>query len=329
MNPLISVIIPVYNIEKYLERCIKSVLSQTLKSFEIIIIDDGSTDNTSKIINIYKEYKNIEVISTANKGVSAARNLGIGKSQGDYIYFLDADDYIEKNTLLKLFDTATLNKTPVVIGGYFTQSNNLIITNNERHTIVSDSLVTITKILKNELPRTACGILFERSVVEKKRILFSEDLKYGEDFLFTLEFLSYCNLISIVYDVTYIIEARNDSASRQNSINHIENLKKVNNILMKFKKEKNLERIDNAFRYYIATEIILSVEKILNAEEEYEKKIDSIRKTKNYKSYSEISNKHFKENFKTMKLKIKIILLKLIPARVFLKTYAIIKRKNL
>lgn len=324
MNPLISVIIPVYNIEKYVDRCIKSVLSQTLKTFEIIIVDDGSTDNTSNILNKYKEYKNITVISTANKGVSAARNLGIVKSQGDYLYFLDADDYIEKHTLQKLFDNAKLNQTSVVIGGYFTQNNNLVKT-NENYTIVSNSLATITKILKNDLPRTACGILFERSVVEKKRILFREDLKYGEDFLFTLEFLSCCNLNSIVYDVTYIIEARSDSASRQNSINHIENVKKINNILIKFKKEKNLEKTDDAFRYYIATEIVLSVEKILNAKESYQKKVESIRKIKNFKSYSEINNKYFKENIKTMKLSLKFFLVKLIPARVFLKTNAIIQ----
>lgn len=94
-NPRISVIIPVYNVEKYLERCIKSVQNQSYKNLEIIIIDDGSTDRSSIICDEFAQNdKRIHVFHQCNRGVSSARNLGLEKSTGSYIAFLDADDYL-------------------------------------------------------------------------------------------------------------------------------------------------------------------------------------------------------------------------------------------
>lgn len=327
MDPLVSVIIPVYNVEKYIERCIKSVIAQKNVSIEIIIIDDGSTDNSIEKLKEYKVHGNIKVISTINKGVSAARNLGLLKSKGKYIYFLDADDYIEKNTISKLYTAATTNNTSIAMGGFFAQSNKPENTESFKPTIVYNSAETITKILKNDLPRTSCGILFERSIIIKNNLIFNEDLSYGEDFLFTLNFLSQCEFSSAVFEVTYIVESRNNSASRQNSVNHIENVEKINNILMNLKVENKLGKLDDAFKYFIATEIILSVSKILNSEENVEKKIESIRKVKKFKTYSEINNRCFKENFKTRKVNFKIVLMKTIPARVLLKIYTLTKEK--
>ena len=90
----ISVIIPVYNGEKYIQRCVDSVLNQTYSDIEIIVINDGSTDNTE---NILKSYSNIVLINKENEGVSKARNTGLSLAKGDYVYFCDADDYLEKN----------------------------------------------------------------------------------------------------------------------------------------------------------------------------------------------------------------------------------------
>lgn len=99
-KPKVSVIIPAYNVEKYLEECLLSVINQTLKDIEIIIINDGSTDKTHDIINLYKK-RDIRIISIdkKNEGQSIARNIGLSISSGEYIYFMDSDDYIEINTL--------------------------------------------------------------------------------------------------------------------------------------------------------------------------------------------------------------------------------------
>lgn len=98
MNPLVSVIIPVYNVEKYLRRCLNSVIDQEYKNIEIILVNDGSTDNSLEMAISYKEKdKRIKVFSQENQGLSAARNTGLDKSQGEYIIFIDSDDYVSKD----------------------------------------------------------------------------------------------------------------------------------------------------------------------------------------------------------------------------------------
>lgn len=100
MNIKISIIIPVYNGEKTIERCINSIINNNYENIEIIVINDGSNDRTLEILEkIKKVEKRLKVISQKNSGVSAARNLGIKNSTGDYIYFMDADDYIEENCI--------------------------------------------------------------------------------------------------------------------------------------------------------------------------------------------------------------------------------------
>ena len=96
----VSIVIPVYNVEKYLEECIESAIKQSLNDIEIICINDGSTDSSLEILKKYeKKYSNIIVISQENKGLSASRNVGIRKAKGKYIYFLDSDDFIDTNSM--------------------------------------------------------------------------------------------------------------------------------------------------------------------------------------------------------------------------------------
>ena len=95
-----SIIVPAYNTEKYIDKCLKSIFSNTYKNFEVIIVNDGSTDKTEDIINKYiKKYDNIIYIKQKNMGLSLARNNGVKKATGDYLLFIDSDDYVEKNLL--------------------------------------------------------------------------------------------------------------------------------------------------------------------------------------------------------------------------------------
>ena len=107
----ISVIIPVYNTKEYLKECIDSILNQTIDLFEVIIVDDGSTDGSLELINQYAEsHSNIRVISQKNCGLGAARNIGLKISKGEYIYFIDSDDILEKNALEYCYNLASKNK---------------------------------------------------------------------------------------------------------------------------------------------------------------------------------------------------------------------------
>ena len=105
MKPLLSVIVPVYNVEKYLKRCLESILVQSWNDYEIILVDDGSTDSSAQICDLYAEkYEMIRVIHKENKGLSDTRNRGIEKASGEYVYFPDSDDWLEPNTFSELSD---------------------------------------------------------------------------------------------------------------------------------------------------------------------------------------------------------------------------------
>ena len=105
MDKMISVIIPIYNMEKYLDRCINSITEQSYKNIEILLINDGSTDNSLKICKKFqKEDERIKFFSMNHQGVSIARNLGIEKAKGKYIMFIDSDDWIEKDTIKNLYE---------------------------------------------------------------------------------------------------------------------------------------------------------------------------------------------------------------------------------
>lgn len=115
---MISVVVPVYNVEKYLKKCIDSVLKQSFKDFELILVDDGSTDNSGAICDEYADDENIKVVHKENGGLADARNVGIDNSTGDYITFLDSDDFIKKDYLSILYNIAIKTKTDVVISKF-------------------------------------------------------------------------------------------------------------------------------------------------------------------------------------------------------------------
>ena len=126
-NEMVSVIIPIYNTQKYLKRCMDSVIEQTYQNIEIILIDDGSSDNSLEICKKYQENdKRVYIISGKNCGVSHARNLGIDKAKGKYLYFVDSDDYLEKEAIEKMLIEYKMRNNQLVIAGYKEIENNLV-----------------------------------------------------------------------------------------------------------------------------------------------------------------------------------------------------------
>lgn len=118
-EPLISVIVPVYNVEKYLDKCVDSIVNQTYKNLEIILVDDGSPDNCPKMCdNWAKKDKRIKVIHKENGGVSSARNVGIDNAKGEYIGFVDSDDWTEKKYIQKLYEVLIQENADIALCGY-------------------------------------------------------------------------------------------------------------------------------------------------------------------------------------------------------------------
>lgn len=154
-NPLVSIIVPVYNVEKYLVKCLDSICSQTLKDIEIICVNDGSTDGSLKILEEYqKKDERIRIITQSNQGLSAARNTGLEIATGKYIGFVDSDDFISLNMYEDLYNTIVKYDTDVVICNHFSMVNNSI-TGGSKHVYNQDGLLKTEKeyiynLLKDE-----------------------------------------------------------------------------------------------------------------------------------------------------------------------------------
>lgn len=199
--PLVTIIIPVYNTEKYLKKCLDSVVNQTYKNIEIIVINDASTDNSKEIIDDYaKEYKNIKLTNNPiHLGVAVSRNIGLDYAQGDYIYFLDSDDFIRTDAIEKLVNLAQLYDVPLVEAKYKS-----VFTNHEPNSNrAPNELVNLEKD-KNAI-RNRGGIawnkLYSRNLI-KENIRFPENLCY-EDNAFIYPILTIAKKSIVANEVLY------------------------------------------------------------------------------------------------------------------------------
>lgn len=192
--PKVSVIIPIYNVEKYLERCLKSVINQSLKDLEIICVNDGSEDKCIDILNFYQNKDNrIIVINKKNGGSSSARNAGIKRARGEYIYFIDPDDYIESWALEDLIYISQKNNCDVVLSGYKTNPTNEIINplyDNKKYTNGIEMILSNHKVHSHNDLCFVWRFIFKSKLINDNNIIFKEDVKIGEDFIFNLEVLS-------------------------------------------------------------------------------------------------------------------------------------------
>ena len=184
MKDLITIIIPVYNVEQYLNRCVDSIINQTYNNLEIILVDDGSTDNSGKICDEYAlKDKRIKVIHKENAGVSLARNAGIDVAKGEYIGFIDSDDYIEPDMYEYLYNLMIENNSDISCCNNFDIVNNkcILSTNFPREGVLS-----LNEILED----SGWGFTIVTKLFNKKtinNIRFDRNLAIGEDFLFCFE----------------------------------------------------------------------------------------------------------------------------------------------
>jgi len=213
---LISVIIPIYNTEKYLPKCIESILSQTYGNFELLLINDGSVDNSGRIIDKYAlNDDRIQVFHKENGGVSSARNFGIDNAKGDWICFIDSDDYVNPDYLNSFVERNPIEETLIVQGVNVVSEDNKIL--QSRRFFEADISVENTEfIIENDLFRKLnspyCK-LFNKHIIKQNRILFPEGISLGEDILFVLNYLSHIKYIKLLPNALYNILSRRNSLS--------------------------------------------------------------------------------------------------------------------
>lgn len=216
MEDLISIIVPIYNAEKYISRCIDSLLNQTYKNIEIILINDGSQDNTYDIIKEYEaKYDFIFCIHTENKGVSHARNLGMKKAKGRYITFVDADDALFSDGLEKLFNLMTKCNPDVAIGTGIRlkdDKESILYKESNQISLWEEDTIMVYLLNNHSSSQSVCRKLYKKEALDN--IFFEEGRKVNEDVFFIFECFRNCKKIAYQDIMVYKCYLTPDSASR-------------------------------------------------------------------------------------------------------------------
>ena len=218
-----SIIVPVYNVEKYLSRCMESILRQSYEDYEIILIDDGSTDESGEICDAYaRRDARIQIIHQENYGLSGARNTGLNVARGDWIVFVDSDDWIETEMLERL--DAQINKAPADMYRF----NMCKIDENGR--VIERLLYSVEysdvffrteqdkfnfylhRFMQYKMGWEVCGGIYRRKLVEKHGIRFVKTQEvFAEDYLFTFQYLLYVQKVRLLCEIFYNYVERSDS----------------------------------------------------------------------------------------------------------------------
>lgn len=217
--PFFSIIIPIYNKERYIAKCLCSIIEQTFTAFEVIVINDGSTDNSQNILNQITDTR-FNVITIKNQGVSNARNLGLDQAKGEYILFIDADDHISSSYLQTLYETLCNNRVDILIFGL-----QKVFSNNHTRKLAPQFSGKITHrefidtymtefVKRDGIYGYVCNKAVKRSFIDKYQIRFCTDIKQAEDLYFWLDVykLSPSMAFSQYAEYYYIQNTDNSSA---------------------------------------------------------------------------------------------------------------------
>lgn len=209
----VSVIVPVYNVENYINKCIQSLIDQDYENYEIIIIDDGSTDSSSKIVDQYENFENVFVYHIKNGGVSNARNLGMSKASGEYYMFVDGDDYVEPNYISYFLSLISGDICTAFGNSHFKTVNDKQNTINESKTIVSAK--AIEYIYLGSINVAVWNKIYSAKIIKDNNIRFNPKIWYGEGMLFNIEYLQFSNKIKIGHKKVYHQVSNENSAMRK------------------------------------------------------------------------------------------------------------------
>lgn len=217
-SPLVSVVVPVYNVERYIARCIESILNQTHRNLELILVDDGSPDRSGEICDEYALKDNrIKVIHTPNQGVSRARNTGLDHAAGDYLLFVDSDDWVEPNHVEKLLP---VDGEDLVYGGTKFFRNSVLFSEvvpNAYVAVREEWTLNYSDFLGRGLNIFFIHPCYRLSLIQEHHLRFDTGISCGEDGMFNVMFLEYCRKIRYSPTSTYCYEDGDDAS---NSLSH-------------------------------------------------------------------------------------------------------------
>lgn len=261
MEDLITVIIPVYNAEKYIAECLESLINQTYKNLEIIVINDGSKDNSGTICDQYKEKDSrIQVIHKENGGVSLARNSGLEIAKGKYIAFVDGDDYLDKEYFEKMLKILKEKQVDIVLCGF-----NRVYDNNIEKVTKGKSLIMNKEEFLTDILNVQGGAGIVHSKLWKKEVIqgtnFDKNIKIGEDSYFCIQAVKNVNNVYVLDEALYNYRFNNESAVRKYKKDFPDLCLTSMKIAKKYieKEYNNNKNIIKKFNNYIAYHILLII----------------------------------------------------------------------
>ncbi|NJE45754.1 glycosyltransferase [Massilimicrobiota sp. SW1139] len=315
---MISVVVPVYNVEKYLEECIESILKQVYTNYEIILVDDGSTDSSGNICDFYAlNFPNIQVIHKNNEGLGMARNTGIERAKGDYITFIDSDDYVDENLLLDLISNIKKCNADVCLGGFKKVSDDKKILFTEQYNmavyyhngVTNDIFIKMLGSLPNKhdvIRMSVCNTLFKLSIINKYNLRFLSEREYiSEDLLFDLDYYLHANkcilLNNINYNYRYNPSSLTTSYKKDRFNSTIKFFEYLEQRLYYYKfNDESILRMKKMFFVYLRS--CIKQEKIKVSEKTFFESISNIKNMCNNNYVKKIINTYpyFQLNFKQM-----------------------------
>lgn len=225
----VSIIVPVYNVEKYIQRCLESLVNQTLEDIEILIINDNTPDNSMKICEEYAKQDNrIKIFSKENEGLGLTRNYGIERANGEYIAFVDSDDYVSKDMCEVLYNAAKKNNADIVYGGIFYDDNNgkivkspcveeeIIWKDNEVKSLLLDFIATKPEEKKDTIMEVSVWkTLFRKEIFDRYNIRFVSERQFiSEDVIFDIDFFMKSKCIVAIPECVYYYCVNPNSLSK-------------------------------------------------------------------------------------------------------------------
>tara|TARA_R110001599_G_scaffold262231_1_gene462693 strand:+ start:6990 stop:7964 length:975 start_codon:yes stop_codon:yes gene_type:complete len=272
LQDLVSVIVPVYNSERYLQDCINSILEQTYRNIELIIVNDGSTDSSLKILKDFEARDcRVKIIDKENAGVSAARNEGIAAARGMYIGFVDSDDVIKQDLYEKLVKILSDSTAQCAVLSSYTMNE------NDEGELKKSDIVTsqeaINRLLKLKFPTSLWAYLYKKEVIEYIRL--KEDVHFFEDFEFNLRALMRCRSILLCPEKLYNYRKNESSINSQGaSAKRLTCLSVSKYVRKELEGERSRERlalIDNLECYFVICVLAPLSTPLSNYEREYAK----------------------------------------------------------
>lgn len=261
-----SVIIPIYNSQKYLNECLNSVINQTYRNLEIILINDGSKDNSLKIMQKFgKEDSRITIVNKKNAGVSAARNSGIAKASGDYVMFVDSDDYFMDMRAIEKLYVATIKECDVIIYNTFYETKRITYSLLGKSYIYKKEFDDfLFYIIKNEHINSPFNKVYKRQTISKYNIQFDDNIRIGEDLLFNIAYFKHCKSVYYLNKTLYFYRTSNtNSATSAYMKNKYTDLMAVNDAMYIWLKQRENDKLTNV-SLFIRIKNILSCIKDLH-----------------------------------------------------------------